>query len=196
MEYTRRGFQSTGRKEGYAVKELVPGNGNVTVRHAFKPGDTGRLIYLHGLLYGREYGFDHTFEAYVAEPLARFVLSPSPRERVWLVDQLELLMGSLAIVRYDDRAAQLRWFLLHPCLRGRGLGKKLAAEAVDFSREMGYQSLFLWTVKGLWAAAHIYRSLGFVLTEVKEGRVWGCDLTEERYELALFSSRDRGQEKK
>jgi hypothetical protein len=59
---------------------------DVRIRHEFRSGDAGRLIELHGLLYSQEYGFDHTFEAYVAKPLADFMLRRSPRERIWLVD--------------------------------------------------------------------------------------------------------------
>ena len=33
-----------------------------------------------------EHGFDHTFEAYVAGPLAEFALRASPRERIWIAD--------------------------------------------------------------------------------------------------------------
>ena len=101
----------------------------IEIRHEFKAGDIGRLVELHGLLYNQEYGFDHTFEAYVAEPLARFALTCTDRERVWLVDLNGVLMGSLAIVKHGDDEAQLRWFLLHPALRGKGLGSDLVNEA-------------------------------------------------------------------
>jgi GNAT superfamily N-acetyltransferase len=161
------------------------------IRHRLKPGDTGRIVYLHGLLYAREYGFDHTFEAYVAEPLARFVRAPRAMERIWLVDREGLLQGSLAVVEHDKSSAQLRWFLLHPLLRGRGLGRQLAAGAVEYSRQAGYRTVFLWTVRGLEAAARIYRSLGFALTDVKPGKLWGCSLTEERYELVLAAGKEK-----
>jgi hypothetical protein len=80
----------------------------VLIRHEFKPGDVGRLIELHGLLYSQEYGFDHTFEAYVAKPLADFVLHHTERERIWLVGSDGVLMGSLAIVMHTETEAQLR----------------------------------------------------------------------------------------
>src|SRR5215472_7259139 len=47
----------------------------VTVRTYLKPGDIGAIVSLHGILYAGEYGFDPTFEAYVAGPLAEFVRS-------------------------------------------------------------------------------------------------------------------------
>jgi GNAT superfamily N-acetyltransferase len=157
----------------------------IRIRHFFKPGDAGRLIGLHGLLYSREYGWDHTFEAYVAKPLAEFVLTQGSREKIWLVDYNGVLMGSVAIVKHTDTEAQLRWFLLHPSLRGRGVGKQLVQEAIEFSREVGYKSVFLWTVSSLAAAARIYQDAGFHLTEENTHTIWGCVLTEQRYDLVL-----------
>lgn len=157
----------------------------ITFRHEFRPGDAGRLIELHGLLYSQEYGFDHTFEAYVAKPLAEFMLTQTPRERIWLVDSDGVLMGSVAIVNHSETEAQLRWFLLHPALRGRGLGNRLMEEAVAFCRESGYERVFLWTVSSLLAAAQVYRKADFRLTEEQTHELWGCRLTEQRYDLVL-----------
>jgi len=57
----------------------------ITVRHELRPGDIGYLIYLHGVLYAAEQGWDHTFEAYVAGPLGEFGKSHSARERIWII---------------------------------------------------------------------------------------------------------------
>lgn len=157
----------------------------IEIRHDFRPGDAGRLIELHGLLYSQEYAFDHTFEAYVAKPLAEFMLSQTPRERIWLVDLDGVLMGSIAIVKQTETEAQLRWYLLHPALRGRGLGKKLMEEAIAFCRESGYKRVFLWTVSSLLAAAQVYRKSGFRLSEEHTHTIWGCLLTEQRYDLEV-----------
>lgn len=45
---------------------------NIRIRSELKPGDVGYLTYLHGVIYASERGWDHTFEAYVARPLAEF----------------------------------------------------------------------------------------------------------------------------
>ena len=157
----------------------------ITIRHEFKPGDAGRLIELHGLLYAREYGFDHTFEAYVAKPLAEFMLHGSSRERIWLVDCDGILAGSIAIVEHSKAEAQLRWFLLSPDLRGKGLGSKLMEEAIAFCREQRYEKVILWTVNSLVAAAKVYQKAGFIMTEQNTHTIWGCLLTEQRYDLEL-----------
>jgi len=159
----------------------------VTVRVAgeLRPGDVGRIVTLHGVLYAREWGYDSTFEAYVAEPLARFVRTRTPRERVWLVEEGEDLLGCMAIVQVSDEEAQLRWFLLHPTLRGRGLGRQLLGQAVAFCRECGYRRVVLWTVSHLPAAARLYAAAGFRIVEEKAGRMGGRSVTEQRYALEL-----------
>ncbi len=63
-------------------------------------------------MYAAEYDWDHTFEAYVAGPLARFAQSQSPRERIWIVEKGGRVAGSLAIVEASHDEAQLRWLLL------------------------------------------------------------------------------------
>lgn len=166
-----------------AGRDRLPAN--VTVRHDLRPGDIGYLTYLHGVLYAREYGWDYTFDAYVAGPLAAFARSHGGRERIWIVEHAGTVAGSIAIVQISPEQAQLRWLLLHPDLRGLGLGRMLVEEAIAFCRDCGYASVFLWTVSLLDAAAHLYRSMGFRLAEEKTHPLWGAVLTEQRYDLEL-----------
>ncbi|HEX5271955.1 MAG TPA: GNAT family N-acetyltransferase [Gemmataceae bacterium] len=157
----------------------------LAVRTELRPGDLGAVVRLHGTAYARECGFDVTFEAYVAGPLARFVLSASPRERLWLAERTGDLVGCVAVVAASAEAAQLRWFLVDPSARRAGLGTALLAGAVAFAREAAYRSVTLWTVSALGAAARLYRAAGFRLAEERPGRRWGVDVVEQRYELAL-----------
>ncbi len=94
-------------------------------------------------------------------------------------------MGSLAIVKFSEREAQLRWLLLVPEVRGQGIGRKLVEEALDFCRDAGYSSVFLWTVNTLPIAAKLYQSVGFRQTEELTHEMWGSTVTEVRYELLL-----------
>jgi len=175
------------------------------MRTVLRPGDLGYLTYLHGVLYSREYGWDSTFEAYVAAALAEFVLDHEPaRERIWFAELGEEIVGSIAIVRargldeagatgdgdgWGDLVAQLRWFLVHPAARGRGLGRRLLVAALDFCREAGYRRVMLWTERGLTTATRLYRSAGFELTEAVTNERWGRVVTEERYDLVLDADR-------
>ncbi len=155
---------------------------NISIRNDLKPGDIGYLTYLHGILYAQEYGWDYTFEAYVAAPLAEFAKTHTGRERIWIVESNGQVAGSVAIVQASLQAAQLRWMLLTPELRGRGLGRRLVESALAFCREQGYASVFLWTVSLLTVATRLYQSAGFQLTEQKTHHLWGAELTEQRYE--------------
>jgi GNAT superfamily N-acetyltransferase len=155
----------------------------VTIRHEFRPGDIGQIVFMHGTTYAREFGWDHTFEAYVAAPLGEFAKRKNPRERVWLVDHGDELSASIAIVEASASEAQLRWLFLKPELRGHGLGRRLVSEAVNFSRDTGYSSIFLWTVKELPIASALYVSAGFRLTEETPRDLWGGHVTEQRYDL-------------
>ena len=157
----------------------------VTLRTGLRPGDLGWIVHRHGVLYAREYGFDPTFEAYVAGPLADMVRAASPWDRIWIAERDGRMVGCVAIVAAGPRTAQLRWFLVEPEARGGGLGKRLLREAVAFCRTGGYDSIILWTVSALAAASHLYRSAGFRKVEEQPGRRWGVDVVEEKYELAL-----------
>ncbi|HET8650081.1 MAG TPA: GNAT family N-acetyltransferase, partial [Gemmatimonadales bacterium] len=83
--------------------------------------------------------------------------------------------------------AQLRWFLVDPSARGRGLGRRLLDTAIEFSRAAGYRRIVLWTVSALEAAARLYRAVGFERTEEQPGQRWGSDVIEEKYERSLIS---------
>ena len=155
------------------------------LRTQLKPGDVGSIVQLHCAVYSQEHGFDHTFEDYVAVPLAAFVRQGSSRERLWIVERDGRIAGCVAIVAHSSTVAQLRWFLVDPASRGLGLGGRLLDEAVNFCKEAGYDTVILWPVDSLVVAAHLYRSAGFQKVEERRGRQWGVDLVEERYELHL-----------
>ncbi len=157
----------------------------VVLRHDLRPGDIGEIVRMHGDLYARENGFSPAFEAYVAGTFAAYVWPLSARERLWIVEKNGRMAGTIAIVRGTDSAAQLRWLLLGADLRGRGLGRAMVEEAVEFSRLSGWSSVFLWTVSSLTVATSIYRRAGFTLTETKTHELWGAVRTEERYDLSL-----------
>ena len=82
-----------------------------------------------------------------------------------VVELDDSIVGSVAINGLTDDTALLRWFLLHPSMRGRGLGKKLLEEALDFCRQRGFKTVSLWTISELKTAAHLYRAAGFRVVE-------------------------------
>jgi len=158
----------------------------IHIRSHLQPGDIGSIIYLHGILYAKEYGLDHTLEGYVAAGLAQFVQSFDARkDGLWIAEMERTMVGSIGIMGQTSSEAQLRWFLVRPANRGRGLGRRLLNHAQQFCRERNFKSVFLWTFSDLEAAAHLYCSVGFQKTEQNTHQIWGRTLTEERYDLFL-----------
>jgi len=56
---------------------------------------------------------------------------------------------------------------------------------MDSLREKGYKTSYLWTISELSTAAHIYKKMGFVLTEEKDSTVFGRPMKEQRYDLTV-----------
>ena len=159
---------------------------DVKVRYDLQPGDMGNIVYLHAVVYAKEYGFDHSFEGYVASGLAEFAQSFNPnKDRLWIAEIEGKIIGSIGTFGRSESEAQLRWFLVHPSYRGLGLGKSLFQEALQFCKNCEFKTIFLWTFKGLDAANYLYKSAGFKKTEEITHEIWGQTLTEERYDLKI-----------
>jgi ribosomal protein S18 acetylase RimI-like enzyme len=158
----------------------------MNIRTSLKPGDLGTIIHLHGTLYEREYGLDYTFEGYVARGMGEFAIAYDPAKDFLAVAEDDgRIVGSVAIAHQADNGAQLRWFLVDPESRGVGIGRRLLEDAVKFCHEKGFKKVILWTISELKPAIHLYRSLGFQLTEQHKHEIWGAEHTEEKYELLL-----------
>ena len=158
---------------------------DISIRTELRPGDIGYVIHLHGALYGKEYDYGIQFESYVAKGLCEFYEKYDPqRSRVWICEHNNRRIGFLLLMDRME-SAQLRYFLIEPDYRGIGLGSKLMNLYMDFLRECGYKTSYLWTTHELTTAANLYKRFGFQLTEDKESNAFGKPLREQRYDLVL-----------
>lgn len=151
-----------------------------------QPGDFGWIIGRHAALYAREYGWDGSFEALVAEIAARFIRDYDPKtERCWIAEKDGVIVGSVMLVRKSKTVAKLRLLLVDPEARGLGIGARLVEECIRFARAAGYRKITLWTNSILTAARHIYERAGFALVHSEPHRSFGHDLVGETWELSL-----------
>ena len=118
---------------------------DIHIRTEVKPGDIGYIVHMHGRLYGEEYQYGLTFEAYVAESIAEFAHRFNPeREAMWFCEHNQRIIGFISLVDRGDMA-QLRYFIIEPEYRGIGLGKKLMHLFFDKMRSIGYTGAYLMT---------------------------------------------------
>jgi len=153
-----------------------------------KVGDIGWITHRQGILYSREYGWDATYEALVAEILAGFVKNyDSTSERAWVAERDGGIIGSVFLVRASADVAKLRLLYVEPAARGLGVGRRLVQECIDFARIKRYKTLTLWTNDVLVSARRIYQAAGFQLTKEERHHSFGKDLVGQTWDLALGS---------
>lgn len=158
----------------------------LSVRPA-SPGELGIIAARHMDFYRKQYDFDASFETYLFEGMARFLKNRESGDgQAWVVEHGGAVVGSIAIDHVEERVGQLRWFLVEPDFRGKGLGRRLIEEALDYCRIHLYHRIFLWTFSELRNARHLYEMYGFSPTEETTHRIWGRELTEERWDILLF----------
>ncbi|KFZ83645.1 MarR family transcriptional regulator [Amycolatopsis sp. MJM2582] len=152
-----------------------------------RPGDFGWVVHRHGALYSREYGWDERFEALVARVVAEYVdRRGDPRQAGWIAELDGERVGSIFCMPAEDGVtAKLRMLLLEPAARGRGVGKRLVSECVEFARASGYPAMELWTVSLLEAARAIYQKAGFQLVSEETITGFGYELTGQTWRLEL-----------
>ena len=170
-----------------------PGDGAAGERASFRlrehrAGDMGWIVSRQSALYAEEYGWTTEYEALAAGIVAQFLKTFDPaRERCWVAERDEAPVGAVMIVKHSVTVAKLRLLHVERAARGLGVGRRLVAECVGFSRAAGYEKITLWTQANLLAARHLYEAAGFNCVVREPHHRFGKDLVAETWDLALSS---------
>jgi DNA-binding MarR family transcriptional regulator/GNAT superfamily N-acetyltransferase len=152
-----------------------------------RPGDIGWVISRHGALYAEEYGWDETFEGFVAEIAGGYIKNfDTKRERCWIAEREGEIAGSVFLVKGPhEHTAKLRLLYVEPKARGLGIGAQLVEECRRFAQSAGYERIVLWTNSVLVSARRIYEAAGYRLVKSEPHRSFGQDLVGETWQLDL-----------
>lgn len=165
------------------IRRLLGGRAAGTPPYIVRPprsGDFGWVVFRHGALYAREYGWGPGFEALVAEIVADYVRGYDPaRYAGWIAEVDGERAGCVFCVPKDDQTAQLRMLLVEPWARGMGIGSRLVEECLRFATAAGYRRIMLWTRDVLTSARKIYQAAGFELVDTHKGEESGKEFMEQ-----------------
>lgn len=154
---------------------------------ALEVGDLGIIVSRQAVLYHQEYGWDWTFEGFVAAIAGQFVAHfDAEHEDAWVAERLGSVVGSVFLVKSDDpTVGKLRMLYVEPSARGLGVGRALVDACIARARDLGYRQLTLWTNDVLVSARRIYQAAGFQLIEEAPHHAFGADLIEQTWLLDL-----------
>ena len=152
------------------------------------PGAIGKITELHAIYYHDNWGLDVSFETQVGRELSEFISGfRENQDGFWAATVAGEFAGSIAIdgKQANVHEARLRWLIVDPTFQGRGIGRLLLKEAIEFCKSTGYKKIYLWTFEGLDTARSLYEREGFQLREEHEVNQWGRDITEQLFEMNL-----------
>ena len=113
----------------------------------------------------REYsaflGIDLSFQNFEKE-MEEFPLQYArPEGRILVAVEGGKSVGVVGLRRFSGKICELKRMYVRPDFRGRGIGRLLAARAIEEARAIGYARMRLDTLSRLKEAVSLYDSLGF-----------------------------------
>ena len=72
-----------------------------------------------------------------------------------------IVVACVGVRRVSAETCEMKRLFVAESARGRGIGRRLALEAVRAATRLGYSRMVLDTLEGMMAARQIYSSLGF-----------------------------------
>lgn len=69
--------------------------------------------------------------------------------------------GCIAVRPWRERACEMKRLFVRDAFQGRGCGRFLAAQAIEWAKRAGYERMLLDTLPSMTSAQQLYERLGF-----------------------------------
>ena len=99
----------------------------------------------------------------LADPVAAYV---DPGGAVFVAVRDDSLVASVAVTPFDERSVELTKLAVDPQWQGRGLGRLLLDQVLDWARAHGAARIVLISNHKLARALRLYEAAGFTYEEV------------------------------
>lgn len=115
---------------------------------------------------------------FTVEPVHRKVLADPETHiladggKVFFAVENNTVIGTVAVKIEDDNAYELTKLAVSDKAQGKGVGRSLCKQVIDFFQDKKGSLLFLETHTKLKPAMHIYEKLGFRLSENPKGDIY------------------------
>lgn len=110
---------------------------------------------------------------------------------VYILKENNRVLGMGALKKVDNITVEICKLHLYPQLKGRGLGKKMALELMEYAKKLGYTKMNLHVTKTQREAIGLYTRLGFdtfkekLCTLKRDGKILKFDTLYMERELEL-----------
>lgn len=149
-------------------------------------GDIGRIIHTYAVQFAADYGWNHEFEAELAERSAAFIRNYNPaRERCWIAEIDGHLVGAVFLADRSDDVCEALLPYVAPEARGMGIGSNILGEVVRFAKGVGYKKMTMRTESVLDFAVNMFKLAGMQLVRETPHRRFGRDSIGQDWELLL-----------
>jgi GNAT superfamily N-acetyltransferase len=106
-------------------------------------------------------GVDICFQGFAEELEHLPEVYGSPTGSLIIARSPEGVVGCVGVRALSGGTCEMKRLFVRDAARGFGLGRKLAAAAVEAARRLGYQRMVLDTLESMSAARSVYIRLGF-----------------------------------
>lgn len=151
LERYRKAIQASAQQKGYDVRLITP------LDDASIAAVIRRVSAEYGL--SADKGFS------VADPTLDTLSSVYQQSgsAYWVVEHENRILGGggIAPLTGEEHTCELQKMYFLPELRGKGLARRIAANALKYARQHGYKACYLETTANLTQAISLYHTLGF-----------------------------------